>query len=448
MSGAEAGAYTMSIEGCLAEAIGGHGLGRGTLASVLDELAPAFADLKASVGTGRMAFLDIVRARDDIAEARTALERLTRGARTLIFFGTGGSSLAGQTLAQLAGWNIPGSAVESQRGRPRTRFYDNLDPVTLERSLATLDMATCRFVLISKSGGTPETLVQAAAAVSAIRRAGLGERIGEFILGITEPAAPGSANPLRKLLSSLGAPMLEHHPGIGGRFSGLTNVGLVPAMARGLDPLAIRAGAADVIDALLAAPSPEACPPALGAAAIIGLARHRGIRTLVMMPYADRLGRFAHWWVQLWAESLGKGGHGSTAHACLGPLDQHSQLQLFMDGPRDHVVTVLRSPLAGTGPRVEADLAQAAGVDYLAGRTVGDLVAAQTSAIPEALRRAGRPVRTFDLAALDEATLGALMMHMMLETILAARLLGVDPFGQPAVELAKDLTRQALRPKA
>jgi len=436
--------YTMSVDGCLADAIGGHGLGRAMLEATLAELSPAIEDLKGAIGRGRLPLIDAVRDHSDIVEARRALERLSQGARTLIFFGTGGSSLAGQTLAQLAGWNIPGSAVESQRGRPRTRFYDNLDPVTLERSLATLDMATCRFVLISKSGGTPETLVQAAAAVSAIRRAGLGERIGEFILGITEPAAPGSANPLRKLLSSLGAPMLEHHPGIGGRFSGLTNVGLVPAMARGLDPLAIRAGAADVIDALLAAPSPEACPPALGAAAIIGLARHRGIRTLVMMPYADRLGRFAHWWVQLWAESLGKGGHGSTAHACLGPLDQHSQLQLFQDGPRDHLITIVRTPSAGLGPKLNARLAKAAGVDFLGGKTVGDLVAAQSAAVPEALAKAGRPVRLIDIARLDESAMGALLMHFMLETVFMADLLGVDPYDQPAVELAKILTRERL----
>jgi glucose-6-phosphate isomerase len=177
---------------------------------------------------------------------------------------------------------------------------------------------------------------------------------------------------------------------------------------------------------------------------MVALARHRQTRTLVMMPYADRLARFAHWWVQLWSESLGKGGHGTTAHACLGPLDQHSQLQLFMDGPRDHVLTIVRPPHAGTGPLVDPEIARLAGVPYLAGKRAGDLVDAQTNAIPEALRRAGRPVRTFDLAALDEATLGALMMHMMLETILAARLIGVDPFGQPAVELAKDLTREAL----
>ncbi len=161
-----------------------------------------------------------------------------------------------------------------------------------------------------------------------------------------------------------------------------------------------------------------------------------------MMPYSDRLGRFSHWYAQLWAESLGKGGKGTAPIACVGPLDQHSQLQLFMDGPRDYMINVVRTESAGSGPRLSEALAKSAGLDYLGGRTVGDLVAAQAHALPQALTKAGRPVRVFDLPRLDERALGALMMHLMLETILAARLWGVDPFDQPAVELAKVITRE------
>jgi glucose-6-phosphate isomerase len=174
----------------------------------------------------------------------------------------------------------------------------------------------------------------------------------------------------------------------------------------------------------------------------VGLARDHGIRAQVMMPYADRLGRLGHWFAQLWAESLGKNGQGTAPISALGPVDQHSQLQLFMDGPREYLISVVRAPQAGLGPRLSPDLATAAGLDYLAGRTAGDLVAAQAVAVPEALLRAGRPVRTFDLARLDERSVGALMMHFVLETILAGRLFGVDPFDQPAVELAKVITRE------
>jgi len=194
----------------------------------------------------------------------------------------------------------------------------------------------------------------------------------------------------------------------------------------------------------MGADTPFAFPPAVGAAVAVALARERGIRTHVMMPYTDRLGRFSHWFVQLWAESLGKDGQGTAPIACVGPLDQHSQLQLFMDGPHEHLISIVRMPTAGVGPKLPADLAAKAGVGFLADKTVGDLVAAQSHAVPEALGRAGRPVRTFDLDRLDEASLGALMMHCMLETILAARLMGVDPFDQPAVELAKVITRERM----
>ena len=436
--------YTQRIDACLADGLGPVGLPRGRFDFWLGRTAPGLAALQADYHGRRLPLLRIAEATDDIVAAEAAYARLAEGARPSVFLGTGGSSLGGQTLAQLAGWNIPGSAGRPQKGRPRTRFYDNLDPLTLGSALADLDLASTRFVVTSKSGGTPETLAQALAAIGAVRAAGLGGEIPQLFLGITEPARPGVGNGLRGLLTGFGAPLLDHDPGIGGRFSVLTNVGLLPALARGLDVGAIRAGAQGVIAAMLAARTPAGFAPAEGAALAVALRQEQGIRVQVMMPYADRLGRLAAWFAQLWAESLGKAGQGTTPVACLGPLDQHSQLQLFMDGPREHLMTIIRLATADQGPRIDAALAKAAGLGMMAGRTIGDLVAAQAQAVPEALAKAGRPVRTFDLERLDETSMGALLMHFMLETILAGRLLGIDPFDQPAVELAKVLTRERL----
>jgi glucose-6-phosphate isomerase len=176
----------------------------------------------------------------------------------------------------------------------------------------------------------------------------------------------------------------------------------------------------------------------------VGLSKDCGIGIQVMMPYADRLVKFSHWYVQLWAESLGKGGEGTTPIACAGPVDQHSQLQLFMDGPREHLVTFVRVPREGVGPAIDEELASIAGFDEMIGRHVGDLVAAQTRGVPEALLSAGRPVRLIDLVSYNEIGLGALLMHFMIETILAGYLLELDPFDQPAVELGKKLTREKL----
>ncbi len=433
-----------SIDGCLNTTIGAAGLARSELDTWLGRLERPLGELQADYRTGKLPLLRVPEATDDIAAAQAALARLSEDAQTIVFFGTGGSSLGGQALAQLAGWNIPGGADAEQRKRPRTRFYDNLDALTLERALASFDLSSTRFVVVSKSGGTPETMVQAVSALQAVVAAGLGPQLPRLFLGVTEPAQSGKTNALRSLFESYGISLLDHHTGIGGRFSGLTNVGLLPALARGLDVHALRGGAKAVVDTLLTAKHPRDFAPAVGAATAIGLNRDRGIRVMVMMPYADRLGKLGEWYVQLWAESLGKDGQGTAPIPCLGPLDQHSQLQLFMDGPKEHCITVVRVPVAGTGLRLDPELCKKAGLAFMAGRTVGDLVAAQAQAVPEALLRAGRPVRTFDLARLDERALGALMMHLMLETILAGRLLGVDPFDQPAVELSKVITRERL----
>ena len=438
------GLYSQSIEGCLETRIGTHGLAPALLEEYRLRLEPALVALRNDHASGHLPLLRIPEETADIPEAEAALNKLSIGARTIIFFGTGGSGLGGQTLAQLAGWNIPGGASVYQRSRPRTRFYDNLDAQTLQGALDGADLATTRFVVTSKSGGTTETLAQVIVALSAVKAAGLEGRIPELFLGITEPDAPGKPNGLRALFSSLGIPMLAHHTGVGGRFSCLTNVGLVPALARGLDARAIRAGAQTVIEAMLDAKPANNFAPAVGAATMVALAKEKGIRTLVMMPYSDRLGRFAEWYVQLWAESLGKGGEGTSPIPALGPLDQHSQLQLFMDGPREIAVTIVRVASRGMGPAMDAALATAAGIGYMGGRTIGDVVDAQANAVAGALEKAKRPVRTIDIPTLDERAIGALLMHFMLETILAGRLLGLDPFDQPAVELAKVLTKEML----
>ena len=437
--------FRQSVAGATDSAIGVHGLSDKTLNAWLERTEPHLAALRADHASGRIPLLRICEETQDLEDARRALERLSEGAKTILFFGTGGSSLGGQTLAQLAGWNIPGGADAAQRKRPRTRFYDNLDATTLDGALRILDLSQTRFVVTSKSGGTAETLAQAVCALSAVKAAGLETQIPRLFLGITEPAKAGKANGLRELFASLGIPMLDHHTGIGGRFSCLTNVGLMPALARGLDAAAIREGARTIVDDMLHAASAGQCAAAVGAAVAVALSKEKGIRTFVMMPYNDRLSRLAAWFVQLWAESLGKTGEGTSPIAALGPLDQHSQLQLFMDGPREHYITVLRVASKGKGPAIDKYFAEKAGIGFMSGKTIGDVVDAQAHAVPQALNKAGRPVRTFDVDTLNEKSLGALLMHFMIETILAGRLLGVDPFDQPAVELAKVLTKERLK---
>ena len=421
-------------------AIGPGGLKPAELDQWLQLVEPHVQALRQDYESGANALLRVPEWREDIDDARAALERLSQGAGTMVFFGTGGSSLGGQTLAQLGGWFIPGEQRPNQLKRPRNRFYDNLDPRTFERTLKSLDLASTRFVVISKSGTTAETLAQFLSALQAVKAEGLEAKVPELFLGLTIKAPNG----LRDICEAHGIPLLDHEPTIPGRYSVLTNVGILAAMARGLDAVALRRGAGRVVEALVKAVKPEAFAPALGAAVAVAMMKQRNVRAMVMLPYSDRLERFAHWHAQLWGESLGKAGEGSAPVAALGPVDQHSLLQLLMDGPRDYLVTTLRHDNAGIGPMIDPALARQAGAPYLGGHTIGDLVEAQQRAIPEVLIKSGRPVRTVDFEALDEEVLGSLLMHFMIETILAARLLGVDPFDQPAVEEGKRLTRQYL----
>jgi glucose-6-phosphate isomerase len=434
--------FVQSIDNAREETIGREGIDAATFGATLARSDTALAWLRARHADGGLRLLRLPAERGDLAAIEQAATRLRGGASDVVFLGTGGSSLGAQTLAQLAGHAVAGLAFF--RAPPRLHFMDNLDPETYGALLQKLPLATTRFVAVSKSGGTGETLMQAIAALDAVREAGLAARVPELFFGITEPAKPGKTNGLRELLATHRVAMLDHDPDVGGRFSLLTNVGLLPAAVAGLDIAAVRAGAAQALAPVLAQSAPAQVPPAVGAALSVALAAHRAKPITVLMAYADRLERFTRWYVQLWAESLGKDGKGTTPLGALGPVDQHSQLQLFIAGPRDKLFTVLTVGCAGGGPRIRADLAQLAGEPDFGGKTIGDLVAAQGRATAETLARNGCPVRTLHVARLDERALGALATHFMLETIIAAHLLDVDPFDQPAVEEGKVLAKRYL----
>ena len=171
---------------------------------------------------------------------------------------------------------------------------------------------------------------------------------------------------------------LDHDPNIGGRYSALSVTGLLPAAIAWVDVAAVRRGAGAVLDAALSAERPEDAAPAAGEVVNIGLAIGQGINQAVIMPYIDRLDRFGGWFRQLWAESLGKDGHGTTPIDAMGAVDQHSQLQLYLGGPRDKLFTLILADPAGQGPVASEKAAgpAAEALGYLMGRSLGDLMAA------------------------------------------------------------------------
>ena len=390
------------------------------------------AGLRRAYADGSLPLLRLPEAQGDLAMIEARAEHHREHADNVVVLGTGGSSLGGQALYALAD-----SGFGPSGDSPRLHFLDNIDPHTFDHLFRSLDLARTDFLVISKSGGTAETLLQCLVCLEALADAVGRENAAPHVTVIAEPGG----NPLRRLAESWGFTVIDHDPGIGGRYAALTPVGLLPAVIAGLDPAALREGAHLVLHRSLNAARPGASDPALGAA--LNAACGAG-RSAVLAAYADRLLPFAMWFRQLWAESLGKDGKGTLPAPALGAVDQHSQLQLWLDGPDDKLFTIVAAETAGRGRIAPPGLVEDERLAWLAGRSMGDLLDAEARATVEALAERGRPVRQLHLERIDETALGALMMHFMLETILAAHVLGVDPFDQPAVERGKALARRYL----
>jgi glucose-6-phosphate isomerase len=402
-------------------------LGRDRIAAWLGQTAPTLASLQQQGDKVAAPLLALPARTDDLEQIMTLAARMREQFCHVVIAGAGGSGLSGRALA----------ALNLTARTPYLHFLETIDPDTIEAALARCELPETAFIVISKSGRTAETLGQFYALLEQLKSK-VGASAAQHFTVITSTEAD---NPLRAAAIELGCRILDHAPDIGGRFSILTAVGLLPAALAGLDIAALRRGAQAVIKEMQAAASPEDCRPAIGAAVhLAGLEKKLTIN--VFLPYAERLSGLAAWWRQSWAESLGKNGKGSTPIRALGTTDQHSQLQLYLDGPKDKLFHLLLLNRAGTGQKIHAPASSS--LAYLRGKTTGDIMAAEQKATLETLVKNGCPVRVFALDTLAEEQMGALLMHLTLEIIFTAALLGVNPFDQPAVEEGKRLARDYL----
>ncbi len=392
--------------------------------AVREELPAVRRILSDWVETGARPLLNLPGREDDIVELERVSARLIGRFERLVVFGTGGSALGAKALL----------ALPQAASRPQVLVPDNLDGEDLD-GLFSSPLGDTAFIVISKSGGTAETLVQALGAVAACRAQGIGD-LAERLVFISED----KDSPLSRLAGALGAPVLPHDPEIGGRYSVLSLVGVLPALCAGLDVRTMRRGAGAVLEAALA---DNDAAPCLGAAAAVSSLRS-GRNQAVLLAYGPRFELLVKWWRQLWGESLGKDGLGQTPIDAVGPVDQHSQLQLWRAGPDDKFYTILTRDPRGQGPALDDELAHRIGAGDLAGRTPGDLVYAMQQATAETLAAVGRPVRRLAVPRLDEEVWGALFMHFCLETMLAAGLMGVNAFDQPAVDDGKQRAMRML----
>lgn len=371
------------------------------------------------------ALLALPFAQDDIAAIAAQASKLREEFAHVVVIGSGGSGLSGRMLTHLA------SPVASSS----LHFLENIDPELMDDLLAAVDCKKTCFIVISKSGGTVETISQFYALVQHMKIQ-VGEKaLGRHFIIITMP----TKNPLRESADQYGMTILDHPADIGGRFSALTAVGLLPAALAGLDIAKLREGAAAIVTQLKQSPEITQFAPAQGAA-LQYAAMEVGKNISVMLPYSERLCGFSAWYRQSWAESLGKDGKGTTPIRAVGSTDQHSQLQLYLSGPKDKFFTFITCKRSGSGLPIQAP----ANLNYLAGKTLGDVMEAEQRATLATLISSGCPVRHIEMEHVGEYEMGALLMHFMLEIIFMAKLLGVNPFDQPAVEEGKVLARDYL----
>ena len=402
-----------------------------------DRFQAAHRQVQTRRAAGQMGFFDLP---DDArtADRVRALAGRVRGRyRDVVVLGIGGSGLGALALRDaLLGprWNEGGAA---ERGDvPRLHVADNPDPATFSVLLRRLDPGTTLFNVVSKSGSTAETMAQYLVARGWVESLLGADRAPDHFVFTTDP----EVGALRRIAEEEGIAALPVPGNVGGRFSVLSSVGLFPAAACGVDVSGLLAGAADVVgrcgtDVLGANPAGVLAALLHAADAEFGRPVH------VFMPYADRLRTVGLWFQQLWAESLGKSvDAGPTPVAAVGATDQHSLLQLLMEGPHDKVVLLVSAQHGGPDLEIPDLHREVPSLAYLGGKTLSGLLDAERRATTEALRRAGRPNATIVLDRVDEACVGALIMLLEIATVYAGALYGVDPLGQPGVEMGKRLT--------
>ncbi|GAA0206725.1 glucose-6-phosphate isomerase [Halobaculum roseum] len=337
----------------------------------------------------------------------------------LLTVGIGGSALGAATLTDALG-----SGVDC-------RYLDNVDPAWVRAILDDVDLSGTVVNVVSRSGTTAETLSNFLVVREAMESAGVDWTDRTVV-------TTGEAGNLRSMADRHDLPALKVPEGVPGRFSALSTVGLFAAEIAGVDLDALLAGAADEAERLAGSLFES---PAYAYGATTYALAERGAATNAVMPYAESLERFAEWFAQLWAESLGKDGRGQTPARALGATDQHSQLQLYRAGPADKLITLVRPREADDVDIPETDLE---GLSYLGGSSLGELLDAEFRATEASLAAAGRENVRIEIDRVDARGLGELLYAMEAACVLYGELAGVSTFTQPAVEWGKNAARGLL----
>jgi glucose-6-phosphate isomerase len=429
----------------MAPRLGGRGIQPDRLAAIEERFAAVHADVARRRAAGEIGFFYLLAPSDLPSRIQAFAEGPGQAFENIVVLGIGGSALGATALLHaLRGPDWNERSAEAREHYPRLLVLDNVDPHTVGALLDRIDIRRTLFNVISKSGTTAETMAQFMVVRDRLVRA-IEDEDGyrRHLLFTTDP----EHGVLRDIARRESIATLPIPPAVGGRFSVLSAVGLLPAATVGIDPAALIEGARAMDRRCESADLAE--NPAGLFAALQWLAdTEAGAPIHVMMPYEDRLYSVADWFRQLWAESLGKrhalDGRevfaGPTPVKALGATDQHSQVQLYIEGPFDKTVAFLAVAERDRDLAVPRLYEEIEALGYLGGHTLGELLDAERRATAAALAERGRMNMTLTLPRLDEHALGQLLMMLEIATVYAGALYDVDPLDQPGVELGKQLT--------
>ena len=345
--------------------------------------------------------------------------------KDIIIVGTGGSTLGSKMIYSIFS------------GKKKIHYVENVDPSSIEKLLTTLNHEVTGLIVISKSGETIETLSQFFFLLNHFKKEN--KLIRQRTLVITEK----KKSTLKLIQEKLNLEFAEHDKNIGGRYSVFSIVGLFPVKLNDIKIENILNGGEKVLNKLLNLDNPNNFAPTKSSLIHAQLLKNN-FNMNVLFTYLDSLQNFSLWFRQLWAESIGKNGHGSTPINAVGTVDQHSQLQLYLDGPKDKFFTIIGMEKPLKSNKLNCHLNKINLSESLHKKTLGDLLFAEMKATYQTIKNKNIPLRLIKLNKIDEETLGSLIMCFFIETIYTCYLLKINPFDQPAVEEGKKLAKKFL----
>ncbi|MCL2062185.1 MAG: glucose-6-phosphate isomerase [Firmicutes bacterium] len=423
-------------------AIGVQGVKDAEIAADMPLMQKAFDEVMSAGGNGWQEWMRLPDTSDaELTSILQDCESIRKKAESLVVLGIGGSALGPLSVLNALLHLRHNELPAKKRAAPKFYIEDNIDPERMRALFDVIDLNTAYFNVITKSGETSETLAQFLIIYDALKKA-LGKKEAKKRILVTTTIGKGT---LYNIAQKEGFKIFGIGNGVGGRFSVFSAVGLVPFAILGVDIRALLAGAR-AMAAACKNPAPQK-NPALITAYLQVKSMQKGRNISVMMPYSDALKYMADFYCQLWGESLGKAADktgkqvftGQTPTKAVGVTDQHSQIQLYTEGPFDKVVTFIGvdnfrnvQPIA-SDPDID-------GCGFLKGQTLNDLLKFEKRATRFALQKALRANFTITLPEINAHTVGELLQYFMLQTAFAGALLNIDAYNQPGVEEGKIAT--------